>query len=92
LKRGDEKLGLERLEALLARIVAVEESAPVDWPLANSLVDEALAIITEHRLEEALDPYVIKYLDDIDVRESDAQFGDYQRAKVLEVCARNLRK
>lgn len=77
-------LDIYKIKQLILQMVKVESSDPPRWDLSNSLAGEALTIITKKELGGVLDPYVIKYLDDINIRKQDSRFGNHQRKKVVE--------
>jgi len=66
----------------ILEIVREESSDAPNWPRVDDLVDQALLLINQRALEPSLDGYIIKYLDDTDIRKSDRAFGDYQRRMV----------
>lgn len=63
----------------------LESSSKVDWESVNRLADEALSVIADAQIGNVIDPYSIKYLDDVEIREADSDYGAYQRKKILEI-------
>ena len=66
----------------ILEIVREESSDAPNWSRVDDLVDQALLLISQKALEPPLDGYIIKYLDDTDIRKSDWAFGDHQREMV----------
>jgi len=72
------------IKSLILEIIEIERSTSPDWDHSFSIGDDALRYITENDLGDDVDSYVIKFLDDADIRRKDVAFGDYQRNAVLQ--------
>ena len=70
---------------MINEMIRLEASASPNWALINEIGGNALRIIVDNGMEKDLDGYIIKYLDDADIREKDSDYGDYQRKVVTEI-------
>lgn len=74
----------DKIRSAIVEMVNLERAQSPDWERIFLIGDETLRYICENDLADKLDSYVIKYLDDSDVRQKDVKFGEYQRTVVLE--------
>lgn len=74
-----------KVEDAIREIISIEESASPDWSSVFEIADEVLRFIVDNKIDGKFDPYIVKFLDDSDVRKKDTHYGEYQRKKVLNL-------
>ncbi|MBN8809641.1 MAG: hypothetical protein J0I47_15590 [Sphingomonas sp.] len=64
-------------------MVTLEQAACPEWNEIEVFAEEALMLITSHQIGDRIDPYVIKFLDDVEIRRTEKTFGEHQRKMVM---------
>jgi hypothetical protein len=77
-----------QIKKIISEMIELESKNSIDWEKCNRLADKALEIYVKYEVGRYCDPYLLKYLDDIDIRQSDESYARYQRIKTSEILAR----
>lgn len=67
------------------RIWRMESEKNPNWGLIEEYVNSAFEMIIDQNAKGEIDNYIIKYLDDVDIRKIDKKYGDYQREKIRSI-------
>lgn len=72
----------DEILAIVRKIITLEEGSSGNFADVKRLSDEAIEMISKNDLWGGVDPYILKFLEDYDIRHSDSRYGDGQRARV----------
>lgn len=74
---------LLRVVDLIYKMITLERASCPEWSEIEVLADEALRLIKARQIGDRFNPYVIKYLDDVEIRRTEKAYGDHQREMVV---------
>lgn len=66
----------------IRQMIVLEEMPQPDWKHASEIADKTIKFAVDNDLGDELGSYVIKFLDDVDIRSKDARYGAFQRIKI----------
>lgn len=73
----------------IRQMIVFEEMPQPDWERASEIAESTIKFVVDNDLDGEAGSYVIKFLDDADIRSKDARYGAFQRIKIrqlLEEC------